>query len=174
MFLNIETIGNQLSNIGNYLNIKKYKAVIRHDTWWCSSIKWKETLIIIIHNVIKFIGWFLKSMYRKIMWILYREWFICWIQLLHPKTFCYQYYLFADCRNAGNFFSLRQAPGFRFRRQVEFSHIEDQEHFLMEGNKEHYRPAENDISYDVNHINNLLRNVSFSHEGQQRLVRNEV
>ncbi|XP_071524649.1 peroxidasin homolog isoform X1 [Panulirus ornatus] len=36
-----------------------------------------------------------------------------------------------DCRNAGNFNSLTQTPGIRFRRQAEFSHVEDREHILM-------------------------------------------
>lgn len=75
-----------------------------------------------------------------------------------------------DCRTAGNFFSLTQAPGFRFRRHVEYSHVEDREHFLMERDKRQaYTTTENDVNYhDVIHSSNALKNASFSYEDQHR------
>ncbi|XP_045133366.1 peroxidasin-like isoform X1 [Portunus trituberculatus] len=72
-----------------------------------------------------------------------------------------------DCRNTGNFISLTQAPGYRFRRQAEFSYLEDREHLLMERGKRQAHRTEHNY---VTHIDNVLRNDSFSYENEQSSI----
>ncbi|KAK8739717.1 hypothetical protein OTU49_003162 [Cherax quadricarinatus] len=72
-----------------------------------------------------------------------------------------------DCRNAGNFNSLTQAPGIRFRRQAQFSHIEDQEHILMGITSE--KLATNEIKASPVFFSNNSENITNS-EHRQRTV----
>ncbi|KAG7177543.1 Peroxidasin-like 6, partial [Homarus americanus] len=65
-----------------------------------------------------------------------------------------------DCRNAGNFISLTQGPNIRFRRQAQFSHIEDQEHILM-GITSGKQEANNEVDPSLMYSNNS-ENITYS------------
>ncbi|KAG0723194.1 Peroxidasin [Chionoecetes opilio] len=71
-----------------------------------------------------------------------------------------------DCRNAGNFYSLTQAPGYRFPRHAEHSYLEDREHLLTERGK---RQAQGTEENSVTQFKHILSNDSKVFENEQRI-----